>query len=393
MSKEILILGGGYGGLLSALTARKYMTAEQASITVVNRFPTHQIITELHRLAAGNVSEQAVALPLEKLLRDKDIKLVVDTVESIHPDKKIVMLTSGAKEEYDALVIALGSETAFFGIPGLQENSFTLKSVEEANNIRAHVEARLDAYAKTKNKADATFVIGGGGLTGVELVGEFADEFPEMCRKRGFDYSEVSIYCVEAGPTILPPFPAELIERASKSLEKRGVKFLTGIAITEATKTAVLLKDGSSIETNTLIWTGGVQGNPLVAASGIEVNRGRASVTEALQSTSHEGIFIAGDSAVVIPGEGERPYPPTAQLAWQMGETIGYNLFAYLFDGTMQAFDPVFSGTLGSLGRKDGIASVGANNTQLKGMPASLMKEMSNIRYLAHINGMFTLAY
>lgn len=392
MSKQILILGGGYGGLLTALTARKYMNAEEATITVVNRFPTHQIITELHRLAAGNLAEKAVALPLEKLLRGKDVNLVIDTVETIRPDQKNVLLKSGKTFDYDVLVVALGSETAFFGIPGLQENSFILKSADDANRLRAHVEARIDAYSKTKDKADATFVVGGGGLTGIELVGEFADMLPGLCRSKGIDFNEISLYCVEAGPSILAGFAPELVERAQTSLEKRGVKFLTGVAITEMSETTVSLKDGSAIDTNTLVWTGGVQGNSVVANCGIEVNRGRATVTEFMQSTSHPDVFLAGDSAVVMGKEG-RPYPPTAQLAWQMGETVGYNIFAYFNNGPKQEFTPVFSGTLASLGRKDGIGTIGANQTRLKGLPATLMKEASNMRYLSHINGLFTLAY
>ncbi|MED4601415.1 NAD(P)/FAD-dependent oxidoreductase [Paenibacillus validus] len=392
MSKQILILGGGYGGLLTALTARKYMTAEEATITVVNRFPSHQIITELHRLAAGNLSEQAVALPLEKLLRGKNIDLRIDTVETIGLDEKRVLLKSGKTYEYDTLVIALGSETAFFGIPGLQEHSFTLKSVNDANRLRAHVEARVEAYKQSKNKADVTFVVGGGGLTGIELVGEFADMLPGLCKKKGVDFNDVSLYCVEAAPSILMGFAPELIERAQTSLQKRGVQFLTGVAITEMTETSVSLKDGSVIETSTLVWTGGVQGNSVVANCGIEVNRGRATVTESLQSTSHPDVFVAGDSAVVMGKEG-RPYPPTAQLAWQMGETIGYNIFASYNGAPMQSFEPVFSGTLASLGRKDGIGTIGGNQTKLKGLPATLMKEASNVRYLSHINGLFTLAY
>jgi NADH dehydrogenase len=392
MSKQVLILGGGYGGLLSALTARKYMTAEEASITVVNRYPTHQIITELHRLAAGNLREQSVALPLEKLLRGKEVDLRIGTVEKIKPEEKKVVLESGATLAYDLLVIALGSETAFFGIPGLKRYSFTLKSVSDANKLRAHVEAKIEDYSQAKNKADATFVVGGGGLTGIELAGEFADLLPVLCRNKGVDFNEVSLYCVEAAPSILPGFAPDLVERAQTSLQKRGVQFLTGVPITEMNETTVYLMGGGSIETKTLVWTGGVQGNAVVAASGIEVNRGRATVTEFLQSASHKDIFLAGDCAVVMDHEG-RPYPPTAQLAWQMGETVGYNLFACVKGAPMQKFRPVFSGTLASLGRKDAIGTIGANQIRLKGLPASMMKEASNIRYLAHINGLFSLAY
>lgn len=392
MATQILILGGGYGGLLSALTARQYISSSEASITVVNRFDSHQIITELHRLAAGSLSEKNVALPLSKLLKGKDIELKIDSVAKLDVNSKQVTLGSGATLSYDLLVTALGSETAYFGIPGLQEHSFILKSVADAQKVQAHVQARLDAYKLSKNQADATFVIGGGGLTGVELVGELADMLPTMCKDRGIRYEDIRLYCVEAGPSILAGFAPELVDRAKTSLEKRGVTFLTGIPITEMKPGEVFLKDGNSIQTSTLVWTGGVQGNAVVAESDLEVNRGRAMVTESLQSTSHPEVFLAGDSAVVMGPEG-RPYPPTAQLAWQMGETVGYNLFAYLSQGPMQQFKPVFSGTLASLGRKDAIGTIGANQTKLKGMPATFMKEASNIRYLTHIKGLESLAY
>lgn len=392
MTKRIVILGGGYGGLLSALTARKYLNPQEASITLVNRYPSHQIITELHRLAAGNISERALSLPLEKLLKGKSVDLLIRGVESIAPDQNQVRLDGGQTLSYDVLIAALGSETAFFGIPGLQENSFTLKSVNDANRIRAHIEGKLAEYARTGNPADVTFVVGGGGLTGVELVGELADELPALCRKWAVDPGVIALYCVEAAPSILAGFPADLVERARTSLERRGVTFLTGVAVTEVQGHVVHLKDGSTIETGTFVWTGGVQGSSVVAASGIEVNRGRATVTEHLQSASHPNVFVAGDSAVVI-GEEGRPYPPSAQLAWQMGEAVGYNVFAYLRQAPMKAFRPVFSGTLASLGRRDGVATVGAFKTKLKGFPASAMKEASNVRYLSHIGGLFSLTY
>ncbi|MGO4694569.1 NAD(P)/FAD-dependent oxidoreductase [Paenibacillus sp. 2TAB26] len=393
MSKQILILGGGYGGLLTALTARQHLTAAEASITIVNRFPTHQIITELHRLAGDTIAEQAVALPLSKLLGDKQVNIIVDSVKEIKPNEKQVVLESGQVQKYDTLVVALGSETNYFGIPGLEENSLVLKSVADANKIRKHVEDRLDAYKKSGNKADATIVVGGGGLTGVELVGEFADRLPEICRSKGIDFNDISLYCVEAGPAVLPIFPKVLIDRAVTSLEKRGVNFITSVAITEATKSSVSLKDGRTIESSTIIWTGGVKGNPVVGSSGLAEDRGRSLVTPTLQSTSHADVFLAGDCAVVFPEGSERPYPPTAQLAWQMGETVGYNLAVQIKGGVMDKFVPVFSGTLGSLGRKDGVGTIGGNATQLKGLPASLMKEASNVRYLSHIHGLFALAY
>ncbi|QOK29931.1 NAD(P)/FAD-dependent oxidoreductase (plasmid) [Cytobacillus oceanisediminis] len=393
MSKHIVILGAGYGGLLTALTVHKYLNKSEAQVTVVNQFPTHQIITELHRLAGGTISEQAVSIPLDKLFKGKDIDLKISKVESFSVDNKEVNLADGSTLSYDALVVGLGSTTAYFGIPGLEENSMVLKSVNDANKVYQHIEGRIRAYAKTKNEADATILIGGGGLTGVELVGEIADNMPKVAKSFGVDPKELKIKLVEAGPKILPVLPDHLIERATTSMEARGVEFLTGLPVTNVKGNEIDLKDGSKIVANTFVWTGGVQGNPLVGESGLAVERGRATVNEYLQSTSHEDVFVVGDSAVAFPADGGHPYAPTAQNAWQMGELVGYNLFAYLEDKTFEKFAPVNSGTLASLGRKDGVATIGANETALKGLPATLMKEASNVRYLSHIKGLFSLAY
>lgn len=215
---------------------------------------------------------------------------------------------------------------------------------------------------------------------------------PALAKRHGINPSEIKLMLVEAGPKVMPMLPDHLIERATTSLEKRGVTFLTGLPVTGVEGNVIDLKDGQKIVANTFVWTGGVQGNPLVGQSGLEVNRGRATVNEFLQSTSHNDVFIAGDSAVFFGPDG-RPYPPTAQIAWQMGENVGYNLYAYLEGKSFETFSPINSGTLASLGRKDAVASIGASGTSLKGLPATLMKEASNVRYLAHIKALYTLVH
>ncbi len=393
MSKHIVILGAGYGGLLTALNAREYLSLNEATITIVNQTSTHQIITELHRLAGGTIAEKAVSMPLEKLLKGKDIDLKIAKVNSFSVESKTVQLADGSSLSYDALVVALGSVTSYFGIPGLEEHSMVLKSVNDANKIREHIISKIRQYAQTKNEADATIVVGGGGLSGVELIGEIVDHMPEIAKKYGVDPKDLKFKLIEAGPKILPVLPDNLIERATTSLQARGVEFLTGLPVTNVSGNEISLKDGQTIVANTFVWTGGVAGNPLVGQSELAVDRGRATVNEFLQSTSHSDVFVVGDSAVAFPAEGERPYAPTAQNAWQMGELVGYNVYAYLQNKTFESFNPTNSGTLASLGRKDGVASIGANGTSLKGFPATMMKEASNVRYLTHIKGLFSLAY
>lgn len=394
MSKKIVILGAGYGGVLTALTAREYLNKEDAQITVVNQFPTHQIITELHRLAGGTAAEKAIALPLEKIFKGKDIDLQIAKVRQFNVDKKLVDLDNGYSLNYDILVVALGSQTGFFGIPGLEENSMVLKSVNDANNINKHIEDRIRAYAKSKDEADATIVIGGGGLTGVELVGEIVDNLPKVAKKYGVDFADLKIKLVEAGPKILPVLPDNLIARAMESLTARGVEFITGTPVTGVEGNQIQLKDADPIVANTFVWTGGVAALPIVGESGLACDRGKATVNEFLQSTSHPDVFVVGDSSVALPADGGRPlYAPTAQVAWQMGELTGYNLFANYAGQKLKEFSAVDSGTLASLGRKDAVATVGGNNTQLKGLPASLMKEASNVRYLAHIKSIYGILY
>ncbi|QWI73033.1 NAD(P)/FAD-dependent oxidoreductase (plasmid) [Bacillus mycoides] len=392
MSKQIVILGAGYGGLLAALNVRKYYSKSEAQVTVINQYPTHQIITELHRLAAGNVAEQAIAMPLTKLFKGKDIDLKIATVESFSVDSKEIKLAGGTTLSYDALVVALGSKTAYFGIPGLEENSMVLKSAADANKIYKHVEDRIREYAKTKNEADATILIGGGGLTGVELIGELADMMPKLSKDNGVNPKEIKLILVDGACRILSVLPEDLSARATISLEERGVSFLTNLRVTSVSGNHIFLKNGQKIVANTFVWTGGVQGNPLIGESGLEVNRGRATVDTYLQSTSHKDVFVAGDSAVVFAPDG-RPYPPTAQIAWQMGELIGYNLYASLEGKALEKFALVNSGTLASLGRKDAVAVIGDSSTLLKGLPASLMKQASNVRYLSHIKSLFSLAF
>ncbi|KGR77863.1 NAD(P)/FAD-dependent oxidoreductase [Ureibacillus manganicus] len=394
MSKEIVILGAGYGGLLTAQTLRKYLSKEEAKITVVNKYPTHQLITELHRLAGGTIAEKAISFELEKLFKGKDVNVVIQEVKSFSVANKEVFLANGAAISYDILVVALGSQTGYFGIPGLEENSMVLKSVEDANRIYNHIESKIASFAKTKDAADGTIVIGGGGLTGVELVGEVVDNLPNIAVKYGVDPKDIQIKLVEAGPKILPVLPDDLIARATESLAKRGVEFLTGLPVTSVEGNIISLKDGSTITANTFVWTGGVAALPVVQESGLECDRGKAIIDEYLRSKSHQEVFVVGDASVALPADGGRPlYAPTAQNAWQMGETAGYNIFATIREQKLKEFSPIDSGTLASLGRKDGVATVGGNKIPLKGLPASLMKEASHVRYLSHIKALHGLAY
>ncbi|MFD0589227.1 NAD(P)/FAD-dependent oxidoreductase [Paenibacillus sp. GCM10027627] len=387
--KRIVILGGGYAGLLCALTVRKFVYDVEADILLINRTPTHQLITELHRLAAGNLAEQAVGLSLAKLIQGKRIRLATEEITAIDTEQKQIHTNRSdlAPHPYDYLVLALGSETAYYNIPGLKQHALPLKSIDDANRIHSHIAQALSRYRLSGNQADATIVVGGGGLSGIEMAGELADMVPKWSKQYDIDQRNITLVCIEASPSILAGFPASLAARAKLSLEKRGVQFKVGIPVTAYDYPYIGLQDGTAIAAHTLIWTGGVQGNSLVDRSSIETLGGRAAVNEHLQSISHQNIFAAGDSAIFFDNKG-KPLPPTAQLAWQMGEAVGYNLYAALNGLPLQPFVPTHYGKLASLGRKDAVAALGKQDTPLKGIPATLLKEASKAKYLTHIRGL-----
>lgn len=388
MAKHIVVLGAGYGGLMSALEARKRLTVDDARISLVNKHSYHQLVTQLHETAVGARSDRASRVLIEKVVHGKDIDVVKGTVSRIVPDQRVVELADGQTLEYDYLVVALGSEAEYFGIEGMKENAFIMKTINQARLIRVHIQSCFARYAYERRPELLRFVVGGAGFSGIELVGELADALPRLAAETGVDYSLVELYNVEAMPSILPGFDPELVKTAEESLRARGVRFRTGVAVAKVEPGLVHLKDGSVIETDTMIWTGGVRGNQLVVDAGFETEpRGRAKVDAYLQSVNIPNTYLVGDCAFVLGANG-RPLPPTAQLAWQMGAAAGQALYHDIKGGVKEEFKPVIMGTLASLGRKDCVGKVG-KSTKLHGRMAYLVKEAGNYRYLAKIGSVF----
>lgn len=388
MQKHIVILGAGYGGLMCALEARKKLTVDDARITLVNKHDYHQLVTQLHETAVGARTDRATRIALGKVVSGKDIDVVKGTVSRIDPEQKTVQLEHGEVITYDYVVVALGSEAEYFGVPGMKEHAFILKTVNQARLIRAHIHSCFARYLYERKPELLRFVVGGAGFSGIELVGELADALPKYAEEAGVDYSLVELYNVEAMPSILPGFDPELVKLAQESLASRGVRFVTGVAVAEVQPGQCLLKNGEVIETETMIWTGGVRGNQIVVEAGFETEpRGRAKVDAYLQSVNRKDAYLVGDCAFVL-GENGRPLPPTAQLAWQMGAAVGQSLYHDIKGGVKEEFKPVILGSLASLGRKDCVGKVG-KSYKMKGRMAYMVKEAGNYRYLAKIGSVF----
>ncbi|MFZ0370520.1 MAG: NAD(P)/FAD-dependent oxidoreductase [Halobacillus sp.] len=388
---NIVILGAGYGGIITAVKLQKSLGVNEANVTLVNKHSYHYQTTWLHENAAGTLHHDHTRIPIKDVINTSKINFVQDTVTEIKPSEKRVMLENGDLM-YDYLVIGLGYEAATFGIPGLKEHAFTIGSINSARLIRQHIEYN---FAKYNNEADKkqerlNLVVGGAGFTGIEFVGELANRVPQLCREYDIPREKVRIINVEAAPSALPGFDPELVEYAMNSLEGRGVEFKIGAMIKEVTENKLVFEKDEQreeIPTNTVVWAAGVRGNSLVEQAGFESNRGRTPVSDDLRPAGHDDVFIVGDCALLINEETERPYPPTAQIAIQMAEQTADNLTKLVKgDNHLEPFTPDLKGTVASLGHKDAIGVV-FNDKKLFGWSASAMKKVIDNRYLLKLGG------
>lgn len=382
---KILILGAGYGGLLTTLKLQQKLNYNEAEVTLVNKHDYHYLTTWLHEPAAGTAPASRAQVDLHKIIDKTKVNFVKGTVASIEPEAQTATLEDGTVLAYDYLVIGLGSEPETFGIEGLREHAFSIRSINAVRQISEHIRYM---FAKFKNEPTRTeyltFVVGGAGFTGIEFCGELGDRIPELCEEFDVDPELVKIYNIEAAPSALPGFDKELVDYAMEVLMKKGIEFKINTPIKQCTPEGVVLATGEEIKSSTVVWTGGVRGNSIVERSGFEVMRGRVKVDEYLRAPGYENVFVVGDCALIFNDQG-RPFPPTAQIAGQEGENCGENLVALVRGELTHKFTPELLGTLASLGKGEGMGQVGGK--KLFGSSAALMKKASDLRYLVKIGG------
>lgn len=384
---NIVILGAGYGGIITASRLSKQLGHNDANITLVNKHSYHYQTTWLHEPAAGTIPAEKARVPIKDVLDLNKVNFVQDTAVEIDRDAKKVILENG-ELEYDYLVIALGSVAETFGVPGVFEHAFSKWTVNGARQVKEHIEYMFATYNNLEEKKDEllTFIVAGAGFTGIEFVGELSKRVPELCATYDVPREKVKMYVIEAAPTALPGFDPELVEYAMNLLESRGVEFKINCPIKEVVKDGVILANGDEIKSNTVVWATGVRGPEIIEKSGFEAMRGRIKVESDLRAPGHEEIFVIGDCALIINEEINRPYPPTAQIAIQMAETCAHNLATLVKGGSeLKNFKPEIKGTVASLGGKEAIGVVGTR--KLFGSSASFMKKVIDNRSLFLIGG------
>ena len=368
----VVIVGGGFAGLKAARALRH----APARIVLVDRQNHHLFQPLLYQVASATLSPADIAAPIRHILRtQRNAEVVLAEVASVDLDSRRIELTEGKALSYDFLILAAGSRSSYFGRDAWANLAPGLKTLEDALEIRRRF---LLAFERAEQEEDPevrrewlTFVIVGGGPTGVELAGILKEmarlSLPREFRRIRSDRARVIL--VEAGPSILANFGSGLSEKAVQELERIGVEVRLGQPITAIDKHAVQL-GGERIPTRTVLWAAGVSAVPLGSGLGVPVDRiGRVIVEPDLSIPGHSEVFVVGDLAAFV-HRPEGPLPGVAPVAIQQGECAAGNLLATLGNRPRRAFRYRDRGSMATLGRGKAVAHIGC--LSFTGYPAWL---------------------
>jgi len=307
--KRIVILGAGYAGIFLATNIARYVTEKSGEVILIDRNPYHQLLQEIHLVAAGFRTANEVKIPILTLIDRMNIKFIQSAVKQIMPDKNLVVLES-TEINYDLLIVCLGASTKYFNIKGARENTLPLRSISDASLICDKVRALI------KSNKKHNIIIVGGGATGVSLGGALSD-FVKESKK----LDRLSITIIEALPTILSGWDERLVKKVNEVLHEKGIRIVTSTAVTRVENDGggggnIYLSDsGSKIHSSLTIWTAGVKGYDIPINPEVEKTKdGKIILNEFCQIGRYPNIFSIGDIAAVKDDNGKL-YPPLAQIA------------------------------------------------------------------------------
>lgn len=365
-TKRILILGGGFGGVYSAIHLERQIGADpEVEITLVSRDNFFLFTPMLHEVAASDLDITHIVSPLRTLLHRTNI--FIGDVEAIDMARRQVTVSHGFERhghvlEYDQLILALGSVTNFFGLPGLEERALTMKTLGDAIHLRNRVIASLeeaDTECATGGDSLLTFVVAGGGFAGVETIAGLNDFVRDALRfYPRLSPQRVRMVLVHPGALILPELGDALGAYAQRKLAGRGIEILTNAKVSGVTPDGVALSDGRHIASRLVVWTAGTSSHPLIHGLPCALDRGRVLVDATLAVPGWPGVWALGDCAVVPDRRTGKPHPPTAQHALREARIAARNVVASMNSRPLETFDFRTIGQLAAIGRRTGVARV-----------------------------------
>lgn len=382
--KRVLVLGAGAAGISAALELKKAAAhLPGLEVTLVDQRNYHHPLPFIWHVVSGSVEPSHIRFPLNVLLNGQGVAGHVECrqsrIQGIDVQKKAVSTDDG-ELEWDYLVVALGSATNFFGMKDVEENSLKFKSLEDAIRIHNHILDNYEAALREKDEQRRgellTFVVVGGGPTGIELVASLQD-FVRKTLVRNYPslMSQTRVLLVEAQDALLSGLGAKVSELAIKRLRSRGIEVLLKTRISKAWPGGVQTADGQMIATDTVIWVAGVKPVATVAALPFDKAKdGRVIVNQHLEVPESPGVYVLGDCAYSLQPDGSRPYPPTQQAAERQGPVCGSNIVRALRGQSQRPFRYKFKGQVVYMGRNAAVAQLG--NRIFDGFAAALLRRV-----------------
>ncbi len=296
---RILIIGGGFGGIQAALDLEK-MRLPNTHITLISNKHHFEYPPTFYKLAAG-IFPTEKCIPLADIFPEGTVEIVIDTITGGDTAQKTITGESGATYHYDYVVLALGSEVAYFDIPGIQEHSYSLKTVADAISLKAHIHELFNTHhgmSAPDLMAQFQFIIVGGGPSGVELAGVLRGYLRALAEVHHVPMKFITVDILQAAPRLLPTFPERVSALAARQLDRLGVNLLLGSAVAKEDQIGVYMKD-LSLHAKTIIWTAGVRAHSLYGKiTGLTLEKnGRVTVSETLEAIGTTNVFIVGDGA------------------------------------------------------------------------------------------------
>lgn len=357
---HIVILGAGFGGL----TAAKGLKNAPVQITLIDRQNYHLFQPLLYQVAIAGLIPAQIAYPVRTIFRrQKNLSFQMGEVTTIDFEARYVKL-DGSFIAYDYLILAAGGQTNFFGIESVEQNAFPIKDIQSAIAMRNHL---LHQFERASREADAdrrramlTFVIVGGGPTGVEIAGALAELISHVMRKeyRELDVREARVLLLEAADALIASYPDPLRRATLRLLQKKNVEVQFKAQLTDYNGQRATLADGTQIESNTLIWTAGVKAAEVMETLGVQrAGSGRVRTEATLQLPNHPEVYVIGDAAY-LEDENGQPLPMLSTVAIQQGNAAADNIRRAIQSRTQQPFRYKDPGLLATIGRNAAVARI-----------------------------------
>ena len=350
---KVVILGGGFGGLAAARAL--YKTAE---VTVVDRHNYQTFLPLLYQVSTAGLAADHVAYPIRGALRKTSVKFRMGSPLSIDHKNKEVKLDSSEVLPFDHLIVALGSTTADFGIPGVNEFTLGMKSVHEALTIRAEIMRRFEDLCRFEDETRLAITVIGGGPTGVEMAGAIAELIRGPLKSdQKQAAAQIDITIIEAGERLLPTFSPTLSKRTKKDLEKLGVKVLVGSPVAGVEHRKITLKDKQVLPSEITIWAAGVKGSDAMTQLSLPVSGNRVVVEPTMQVKNYPNIWALGDIAGALGKDGS-PLPMVAPVAIQQGKFIAKQIARLSSSKELKEFKYLDKGSMATIGRNKAVVEV-----------------------------------